>query len=63
MDEENVRKYYDWMRLWQDENGYDPDNPPPYLGSSVVVSQKLLNQLEELNELGWYELVEIEDEQ
>ena len=56
MDEENKQKYKDNMFLWSDEGGYDENNPPPYLGSSDTVTDKILDTLKELNELGWYEL-------
>ncbi len=56
MDEANIQKYRDNTFLWSDEGGYDENNPPPYLGTSVCVGDAQLDFLRELNDMGWYEL-------
>lgn len=58
--EENIKKYRDNMELWSSKE-YDEDNPPPYLGSMFSISKDVIEQLQELNKLGWYELIEEDD--
>ena len=53
--DENIAKYranLDEWGKWSEESGEDA----PECMSSIMVGHDLLTQLEELNELGWYEL-------
>ena len=56
-DEENRRRMsrsMDAWREWEEDSG----EPAPIMMSSKAVPYELIEQLQELNDLGWYELVE-----
>ena len=56
--EENKQKYIDNLKAWGSAKDYDKQNPPQLL-STEMVSTELLEQLQELKDLGWYELVDL----
>lgn len=54
-DEANNKKMRDWNELFNADD-YDPDNPPPYLGTTICVGSAQIEFIQELIDMGWIEL-------
>lgn len=57
--EENVKLYHANINEWRNYNS-DTDEAPQLI-STTTVDAELIEQLEELNRLGWYELATYDD--
>jgi len=53
--EANDKKMMDWNALFNADD-YDPDNPPPYLGTTICVGSAQIEFIQELVDMGWIEL-------
>ena len=62
MTEENRQKYQENNALWGGDD-FDENNPPPYLGSIESCTNVFVEQLQELNDLGYYTLTEYTDKE
>ncbi len=55
--EANVLRYGEFMKSFSSDD-YDESHPPEHLGDSMFVRNELIDQLKELGDMGWYELIE-----
>jgi len=53
--EANRKKMADNTALFGADD-YDPDNPPPYLGTSICIGSKQIEFIQEFIDMGWIEL-------
>ena len=60
MTDENREIYGDNLRAWLNVTDDTPEEEIPEQYDTIAVSKKLLTQLQELKDLGWYELIKHE---